>query len=296
MSIFTWLDSIFGTRSSRSPNGSPGKVRAKLGLESLEDRQLLSGGLFLSSLLSSYMHTNALVSTTGASSQAQPPSKVTPVVAVTGGNTSAAASSSSGTATQTVHLVYGPSKTDWTLTKSLAQFNPAKGILTGVDIVNNGSLTSQIQVESLDHAPATVTGNVSGTITLTAPGISSLIASISTSQTFHAGAFDGTIDFTGSSGHDFGNKTGTGSKSYSFTSTSDLAMFIGTGTVPLTETAHATSNASGAGNLLTLINSTASADVSVVYHYIPAPPPVSVTGEPIPGFSKRMYLASTFRQ
>jgi hypothetical protein len=263
-------------------------------LESLEDRQLLSGGLFLSSLLSKYVHPNALVSTTGSTSQAQPPS-VAPVVAVTGGNSSAAASSSAGTATQTIHVVYSPTKTDWTLTKSLAQFNPAKGILTGVDIVNNGSLSSQIQVESLDQAPATVTGNVSGTITLTAPGISSLIASISTSQTFHAGAFDGTIDFTGSSGHDFGNKTGTGSKSFSFTSTSDLAIFIGTGTVPLTETAHATSNASGAGNLLTLINSTASADVSVVYHYIPAPP-VSVTGEPVPGFSKRLYLASSFRQ
>jgi hypothetical protein len=285
------------------------KNKARLGLESLEDRQLLSGGLFLASLISRYVNSNALVGTSSTSGAATPvpvASNANPVVAATTGdvtnasNASASTGAVTGTVDQTIHLQFGPTKTDWTQTQSLAQFNPSRGTLTGVDIVNNGSLASQIQVESLDQAPATVVGTVSGTITLSAPGINSLIASISTHQSFDASAFDGTIDFSGTSGHDFGNKTASGSKSFSFTSASDLATFIGTGTVPLTETAHATSNASGAGNLLTLINSTASADVSVVYHYIPAPPPpVAVTGVPSatpPPLTKRMYLASSFRQ
>jgi hypothetical protein len=298
MSIFNLFNSMTGPRKARVQHRSDRRTQAKPGLEPLEDRQLLSGGLFLSSLLSKYIHNNVIVGTASTNSgagQVQVPAITPPVATTTGENTGALASGqTAGTATQTIHLLYGPTKTNWTQTQALAQFDPTKGTLTGVDIINSGSLASQIQVESLDQAPATVVGTVSGTITLTAPGINSLIASISSSQTFHAASFDGTIDFTGASGHDFGNKAGSGSKSFSLTSASDITPFIGTGTVPLTETALATSNASGAGNLLTLINSTASANVSVVYHYIPAPP-VTVTGDPIPGFNKRLYLASTFR-
>jgi hypothetical protein len=53
------------------------------------------------------------------------------------------------------------------------------------------------------------------------------------------------------------------------TDAATLAQFTGSGTLGLTETANATSSASGNGNLQTLINSTAGADVTIVYHFTP---------------------------
>jgi hypothetical protein len=166
---------------------------------------------------------------------------------------------------------FSNSRTDWTQNRQIAQFDPSLGQLTGVDIVNSGSLTSQIKVENLDSAPATITGTVAGDLALTGPGSISLdTVANSVNESFQAGAFDGQIDFAGASGNDFGPKSTTGSKSISLTDAADLAAFTGTGSVTFSEDAHATSMATGAGNLLTQINSTASADVTVVYHYIPS--------------------------
>jgi len=174
-------------------------------------------------------------------------------------------------ATLTEQANFSNSRTDWTQTRSLAQFDPSLGQLTSVDIINAGSLTSQIKVENLDSAPATITGTVAGNLALTGPGSISLVTlANSVNESFQAGAFDGLIDFAGASGHDFGQKSTGGSKSISLTSAADLARFTGTGSVSFSEDAHATSMATGAGNLLTQINSTARAGVTVVYHYIPS--------------------------
>jgi hypothetical protein len=172
------------------------------------------------------------------------------------------------TLVETAH--FGGGKTDWTQTQSVAQFDPGLGTLTGIDIISSGSLTSQIKFENLDSAPATITGTVSGELALSGGGLSDLLTTSSATESFQASAFDGVIDFGGTSGHDFGQKSTGGSKSVSFTSPSDLARFTGSGSVSLTETAHATSTATGSGNLITQINSSAIGTVQVVYHYIPS--------------------------
>jgi protocatechuate 3,4-dioxygenase beta subunit len=162
------------------------------------------------------------------------------------------------------------SPTDWTQTVSIAQFNPSLGQLTSIDVINADTFTSHIRVESLDSAPSTITATVSGALTLSGPAVASLLTNSSASQTFQATAFDGTIDFGGTSGHDFGSQTAPGSNQITLTNATDLAQFLGTGSVSFTEVTRATSSASGAGNLLTQINSSASAHLSVVYHYIPS--------------------------
>jgi hypothetical protein len=212
----------------------------------------------------------------------------------TGGNQAAIVAPAS----QTVQANFSSATTDWTRTQSVNQFNPSLGTLTAVEVTNAGSLSSRIRVESLDSAPATVTGTVSGNLTLTGPAVNSLVtATNAATETFQAGAFDGTIDFAGSSGKDFGNKSSGGSNVEVLTSPADLAKYIGLGQVSFTENAHATSTADGAGNLLSQINSTAQATVSVKYDYIPAPPPpVTPQVNPEPTLTKRMFLASTFRQ
>ncbi len=173
--------------------------------------------------------------------------------------------------TTEVDANFGPSKTDVTWTQSLAQFNPALGTLTEVDVINSGALTSGIQIESLDTQPSVVNGTVSGILTLQVGGMNPLQTNLSTPETASVGGFvPGGQPFTGPSSYNFGAKTASGFNSVSFTAPGDLAAFTGTGSIPVTETAQATSSASGVGNLLSLINSQASSAVRVIYHYIPS--------------------------
>src|SRR3989442_1446089 len=111
----------------------------------------------------------------------------------------------------------------------------------------------------MDGAPSTITATDAGSLTLMAPGVTSLTANGATSKTFAASAFDGAIDFAGTSGHDFGIQTTNGSNSLSLTNASDLAAYLGTGTLALNDVAHATSGASGAGNLIAQISTSATA-------------------------------------
>src|SRR5205823_5375458 len=82
-----------------------------------------------------------------------------------------------------------------------------------------------------------------------------------------ADSFDGTINFQGPSGKSLGIKTATGNNDLSL-SGNQIAGYIGTGKVTLTESAQATSNASGGGNLVAQITSTGEATVTVTYNYL----------------------------
>lgn len=178
---------------------------------------------------------------------------------------------STAPATKEYDAAIQDARTDYTKSVSVRQFDPSLGTLTGVEIVNEGTFTSAIKIESLDNAPSQVNATVSGTLTLTGPGVNALVTSPENTESTSVGAFDGTTDFSGASGHDFGTKSATGSQSAMLNAAgNDLSAFIGTGQVSLTETAHATSSAGGPGNLLSLIHSTASGNVRVIYHYTPS--------------------------
>jgi hypothetical protein len=171
---------------------------------------------------------------------------------------------------QTLHFANGT--TNWTTTQQATKFDSSLGTLSSIDITNNGAISSHIRVENLDQAAATINAQASGTLALTGAGLSTpltttLLSPSSSGQSFQAQAYDGMTDYSGASGHDFGTRTASGSQSVHITDAATLAQFTGTGSVNLTETANATSSASGNGNLQTLINSTAGADVTIVYHY-----------------------------
>jgi hypothetical protein len=278
MSAFSFLRFSKGTGQARSRSLAQ-RVKVKPGVEALEDRQLLSTATIAGFVF--YDANNNGFFDPGeqpiANSQVILRNAAGVVIGTTTTDNSGHyvfttdQSVSTAPTTLTEQASFSNSRTDWTQNRQIAQFDPSLGQLTGVDIVNSGSLTSQIKVENLDSAPATITGTVAGDLALTGPGSISLdTVANSVNESFQAGAFDGQIDFAGASGHDFGPKSTTGSKSISLTDAADLAAFTGTGSVTFSEDAHATSMATGAGNLLTQINSTASADVTVVYHYIPS--------------------------
>jgi hypothetical protein len=159
--------------------------------------------------------------------------------------------------------------TDWTETKTLPQFDPSLGTLTSVEIHTTDPLTNDIKMENIDSGPATIHAGVHGRANLSGPSISGLTTALDTVQSFQASAFDGVVDFAGTSGHDFGEHTTPGANTITLTTTADIAPYIGSGSVAFTESAHADSAATGSANLLLSVNTTISASVQVIYHYIP---------------------------
>ena len=160
-------------------------------------------------------------------------------------------------------------QTDFTLPGSIGQFDPALGQLQSVVITHNGSITSDIKVENTSpSSPSSISGTVGGSLELTGPGVDSLLNMSQNAGSFNASAYDGTLDFGGTSGTDFSPKTASGTQTVTLTG-ADMAPYIGTGQVAFTENAHATSNASGGGNLSVLLASSGMSTVTITYKYIP---------------------------
>jgi protocatechuate 3,4-dioxygenase beta subunit len=176
------------------------------------------------------------------------------------------------TAAQTITktLTFPAAQTDYSVSGIVGQFDPSLGTLVSVSITNSGSITSDIQVENTSTSSSSlINGTVGGSLTLTGPNGLSILTNLSQyAGSYSATAYDGHLDFSGTSGDDFGSKTANGTNTITL-SGNDLTAFIGTGSVQLTENAVATSHATGGGNLVVSASSTATAQVTVVYHYIP---------------------------
>jgi hypothetical protein len=176
-----------------------------------------------------------------------------------------------GTLTKTV--TFPSTQTNFNLTGVLDQFDSSLGQLVSVEIQHAGSITSEIKVENLStDSTSHITGNVSGTLNLTAPGVNDNLPISGYAGSFDAAKYDGTTDFGGQSGTSFGQKTANGSDTITVTDPTALQAYIGTGTLNVTEAADATSNATGGGNLEVNVSSTAQATVTVIYHYKSAGP------------------------
>lgn len=171
--------------------------------------------------------------------------------------------------TQTFTVPFNSAKTNQIQVGSLPQFDPALGTLTEIDVSINGQITSDIKVENRDSSAATITGTVAGNVAVSGPDFYSAFATTSQNQTFNASAFDGVLDFAGTSGKDFGAISVPGTRAFILGTATQIADYTGTGTLTIYEEAQATSGATGGGNLTASIDSSASATVTVTYRYIP---------------------------
>ncbi len=173
---------------------------------------------------------------------------------------------------QTQALSFPSLATNVTATQAAAQFNPNLGTLTAVDVITSGSLTSTIRVESQASSPNTVGGEVSGSLTLDAPGFGPVVTNvIANTQQIPLAAADGVLDFAGASGHDFGAVSASGSATASSAAPTTLQLYTGTGSVLFAQVANATSRAvDQAGNVVVNINTVGRADVTLVYRYVPS--------------------------
>lgn len=170
-------------------------------------------------------------------------------------------------ATVTFKAAHAASITNWTDALSLQQFNSALGTLTSVVFTYDGVITSIFKEESLDAAPATISVNTAGNLVYGLPIATTL--NFANSATQGVSIFDGNIDFGGTSG--FGPKTVVATNSGTATFTTGIASYIGLGTYLIDVVANASSNATGAGNLISQINTTAGANIGVTYNFTELP-------------------------
>lgn len=167
-------------------------------------------------------------------------------------------------------VTFANDKANTIRTQSLPQFDPSLGTLQSVEIKVDGKIISDIKIENLDDEVASVAGAVSGTVLVNGPGFNlnvSIAGNAAVAQTL--AAFDGTIDFAGSSGVTLTGKTATGSNTQTLAG-SAVNAFIGNGTVNLSFLAQATTQASGGGNLTANIANLGGGQVTVTYRYLNA--------------------------
>lgn len=167
---------------------------------------------------------------------------------------------------------FGPATTNWSTSLSLPQWDPALfpgQVLTGVSFTLAGDVFGSASFESLDAAPATVTMSLQATITLLDPNNVPIVTVIPVANTSDlASAFDGVIDFGGTSGKSYTGLSGSASNSGIST---NLPLFIGSGNVLLPVSATGTSSGSGAGNLITQFSTSAGALATVTYTFAAVP-------------------------
>jgi len=168
--------------------------------------------------------------------------------------------------------------TNWTSSVTIPLFNPALGTLNSVTFLLNGHVEGTVQFESRDAGPATVTSTLSAQVVLTRPDTSTIALTAPTFSTSDSvTAFDGVNDFGGTSGRTHTGLTADDSSTHvSPPPASDLALFTGIGSIVLPVSAMGVSGATGAGNLLVSISTSASAEVTVTYDYTPEDVSISI--------------------
>ncbi|MBI3784006.1 MAG: choice-of-anchor E domain-containing protein, partial [Deltaproteobacteria bacterium] len=170
------------------------------------------------------------------------------------------------------------STTNWNSNVHLPLFDPSLGTLNHVALSVSATIVQDVKLESLDSSPANVTAVGQGTIALTPPSLPLVVALPANNLNFNFSAYDGTLDFGGTSG---ATRLGvTASDTAVRSPYLPVSDFIGPGTITLPVSATASFSASGAGNLVTQANTQADATICVTYEYLPPTPTSTPTDTP----------------
>ena len=180
---------------------------------------------------------------------------------------------------------FGLATTNWTHLVGAMQFDPSQGTLNSATFTFTDQIVQRLRAENTSLTSSDIiTPIASGTLTfgtfglplgLGAPLPVTTLLTTTLTQTgaaFNASAFDGTSDFAGSSGFDFGNITANGVGNLILTG-SALANLIGTGTLGSTgygvRAVGINAISSGNGNLDTSVQTQARYDLRLVYDFTP---------------------------
>lgn len=172
--------------------------------------------------------------------------------------------------------------TNWSDSLSFNKFDSTLGTLTGITFDLTGIVRGTGSAESLDAAESFVTLTLGSELTLRRPdGTTLVVANPVFDRTFSFSAFDGAIDFGGTSGGTTGSIDASGSNSFISSASSDFALFSGLAGefINLGLGAIGATSGSGAGNLITQFATAAAGSATVTYEYTPfaeVPEPASM--------------------
>lgn len=158
--------------------------------------------------------------------------------------------------------------TNWSDSREAPAFDTDDGTLVAVEIGQTATITSSIAAESLDSEPTSLTATVSGEVLVGVGKHTALAVPEVQAGQFDAEAYDGTSDWAGPSGRNFGQHAASDSSTVTVQGVA-LEAFTGPEPVVINATVEATSNTSGSGNVLSLISTTARVDVTLTYQFIP---------------------------
>ncbi len=151
------------------------------------------------------------------------------------------------------------------------QFDPSLGTLEAVAIQVTGDLNSSIALENLGSAIASYSLDQVGSITLELPGaIEEITPGLTADMSGSLAAFDGTVDFAGTSGMSASGLISTNSLTDTLTDTADLTALTGSGTFDLALSSSGTADVLVPGNSLFQLGGSTGATIELSYIYLPA--------------------------
>lgn len=182
-------------------------------------------------------------------------------------------------AVQATTLTYESSidleKTNFEKQISLPKFDSSLGELESVLFELSGNVQGSIELENRDAQAGLVTGNLAAEISLKKSDNSLLLVSLPTASIEqNLNAYDGILDFGGTSGVTLTDISNTKEESAFFTTTNDFTPFIGDGSFNLFLEAIGNSTAKGPGNLVAGFETFAGATISVAYTYAKKDEPI----------------------
>lgn len=169
----------------------------------------------------------------------------------------------------------GSKTAGWIDTLGVTRFDPTLGTLEAVRVTLNGSIIASAAAENTGDSAITFSTTQEAVVTLGLPGTSNASVALNTKDSMNLASYDGTTDFSGSSGHtDLGltdpSAPFDGSFFASETDPSILAAFTGVGTYDLPISSTGTSFAQGDANLVSELTLEPGADVEISYVYAPS--------------------------
>lgn len=178
-------------------------------------------------------------------------------------------------ATRTCSTEFAPETTD-IINESLflPQFQSSFGTLNSAILEFTGLIEGDAGFESKDARPTTIKVDLSGLLSLEESNGTNLFElNPSKSYQYNVTAYDGKIDFAGTSGRTLEGVTAQQTAQKTYTG-SELSPFIGTGSLNYAFSGVATSNVKGTGNIISYVNTRAGAGLKISYNYtkkIPEP-------------------------
>ncbi len=161
------------------------------------------------------------------------------------------------------------STTDWKQYASVQQFNPNLGTLLAIQIRVDCTMVASYRVESLDAAPAATAADMAFHWGLNDYSATTVLFGAA-GATFHEvfTAFDGVIDFAGTSGAVHRNLTFVDSMQYTPALTPlSIAAFVGVGSTGFSLFATSATSITGPANLISQFTTSASMTIETCYTY-----------------------------